>query len=183
MRIPLILALAAAAPWAAPRPFVEIAAGFPEAVDLRVGAEAGPFGAALGTGLPVLAWSRFLRNDSLTPTAWNPSLTLYAHFGSGAWRFGPEAQVLYFYGATDEYIAERSDDISSRWARWRLDAIYLKQSLAVRRSFGSWYAQAAAGFSEWRFIAVQTEGEGDVPHFRHLWEAAPGFCLSFGRLF
>lgn len=163
-----------------PRPFAEIAAGYPEAVDLRLGAETGAFGAALGTGLPVLAWSRTFRNDSITPTAWNPSLTLYAHFGSGAWRFGPEAQFLYFYGVSDEYAAMRSFP-DFRWARWRLDGLYWKQSLAVRRSFGPWYAQAAAGWSESRLFDVRTEGQGDVPRSRHPWEFRPAPCLSFGR--
>jgi hypothetical protein len=185
MRLFLIaaLALTASASWAAPRPFIEIAAGLPEAVDVRLGAQAGPFGAALGTGLPVLAWSRVFRNDSITPTAWNPSLTLYAHFGPGAWRFGPEAQVLYFYGVNDEYAAARAGPINPLWARWRLDGIYWKQSLAARRSFGSWYAQAAAGWSEWRLFDVRTAGEGDVTPFRHPWESAPAACFSFGRLF
>jgi hypothetical protein len=183
MRTLLMLALAVAATWAAPRPFVEIAAGFPEAVDLRLGAEAAPFGAALGTGLPVLAWSRVFRNDPITPTAWNPSLTLFAHFGTGAWRFGPEAQVLYFYGITDEYAAAKAGSLNPRWARWRLDGTFWKQSLSVRRTFGSWYAQGAMGWSEWHLFAVQTGGEGDVTPFRHAWETGPAPGLSFGRVF
>ena len=90
-------------------------------MDIRFGGEIGPYGLALGPGLPVLAWSRIFRDDSLTPTAWNPSLTAYAHFGSGRWRFGPEAQAMYFYGETDEAAASCCAS-----ARRRIDGLFLK---------------------------------------------------------
>ena len=174
----LALILLATAATAGLRPFVETTIGLPEAVDFRIGAEEGPFGLALGPGLPVLAWSKLFRDDSITPTAWNPSLTAYAHFGSGRWSLGPEAQILYFYGETDEYVGSCCHS-----ARWRLDEVFLKQSVAVRWSARDWYAQAAPGWAEGKPLPIGIEGESSLAPPRHGWEYHPAFSLSFGRRF
>ncbi len=162
------------------RPYLEIAAGVPEAVDLRVGYAGELAGVELGTGLPVFAWSRLIQKDKVTPTIWNPSLACHYRYPAGAgFRIGPELETMYWRGAGDEYAAHGMDNS----ARWRLDAVIFKESLGAYRGFGNWFAHASLGVVQMKEFQVEVEMRGSNSGRWIPWVFGPGFALGIGRGF